>query len=469
MIHYILIGIGFAILIWLSYRVRSKNTFEHEGIPKSLGWINLYETLLATAIGGGLIFGLIGFGMMAGTIGFLLGIVYCGSFIVLGMLSPYIIKACDSLHTDGIINKDEPVSLVILLAKKYKYTWGILLIPYIIVYIAFLAAQYVALYRLATALEIPLSPNLLIIASALLVLIYVYFGGFKSVIATERTQIIVVGVILCLSVLAIVLKGNIDFSTFPKEYWNPVSNPKLASTFVWLTVFLIPTLLLRLDHWQRIVAAKDVKTAQKSYTFAGITLLLVFIILVLVGAVAKSNNSTNMFYLYTSQFKASDIFAGDLAYSLVFVGFLFAVISSADTVLNSGAFAAIQSLRSWSMIKTEKIWPIRIAYLVITGLAILVARWKPNIVELITEGFKVLIILLPAIGAALLNRRPSETAGLLSVLGGIITWAILYFCSSINMWAYIVGFLVALLSLLLIYKIEALLRQRKIKVDSESE
>ena len=84
-----IIGI-FAVFLVLAYIDRTNKLQDHEGKSNSVSYWRLVSTLLATAIGGGLIFGLISFGRSSGSIGVLLGVVYCVSFIALGLLSPYV-------------------------------------------------------------------------------------------------------------------------------------------------------------------------------------------------------------------------------------------------------------------------------------------------------------------------------------------------------------------------------------------
>ncbi len=80
----------FVVFLILAYLERTNILQDHEGTPNSVGFWKLLSTLLATAVGGGLILGLIGFGQAYGSIGVLLAVVYCISFVVLGLLSRHI-------------------------------------------------------------------------------------------------------------------------------------------------------------------------------------------------------------------------------------------------------------------------------------------------------------------------------------------------------------------------------------------
>ena len=93
MTYKIIIAIALVFLIIRALKERTTDLNLHLGKPNSVGLIPLMSTLLATAIGGGLIFGLIQFGSSSGIIGILLAIVYCLSFIGLGFFCIFIIIA----------------------------------------------------------------------------------------------------------------------------------------------------------------------------------------------------------------------------------------------------------------------------------------------------------------------------------------------------------------------------------------
>ncbi|MFN3325082.1 MAG: hypothetical protein ACK5AZ_16425 [Bryobacteraceae bacterium] len=454
MTYWILIVATFGYFLWHSYRKRTTSSAEHEGRPSSVNVLQLYMTLLATAIGGGLIFALIQFGQVAGTIGLLLGFVYCLSFIALGCLAPSIRRVCRVQST--CVGNCQSVSVVQLLSARYKETWGIILVAYLIAYIGFLAAQFVAMAELVQNLNAPLSATALIFVSGVFVLACVGLAGFKSVLATDVGQVVIIAVILVLSVLAVFFEGVINFSHLPTDYWNPFANVNRISLFVWLSVFLFPTLLLRPDHWQRIIAAKDDRTAKLAYGLAGGTLFAVFAVLVAVGASATVAGSSSPFYLFNQHFRGAGGFGGELLFAGILVAFLCAVVSSADTILNTAASATVQTLRNHNHCKGDGVKCILSSYVGITALAMAAALRSPDVVSLITDGFQAMIILLPAIAAGMLKKIPSNMAAKLSVLGGLIGWGVLYFLTAASSWGYIVGFFAALLILLFVYKIESI-------------
>ena len=93
--------------------------------------------------------------------------------------------------------------------------------------------------------------------------------------------------------------------------------------------------------------------------------------------------------------------------------------------------------------------------------AVAAAIGNPDVVKLITEGFKVMVILLPAIGMALYRREPSALGGTLSVSGGLIAWAVLFFVTAISEWAYVVGFIAAAVIVIFTDRIEYFMSQAR--------
>ena len=225
MTYKIIIAIALVFLIIRALKERTTDLNLHLGKPNSVGLIPLMSTLLATAIGGGLIFGLIQFGSSSGIIGILLAIVYCLSFIGLGFFAKYIRRIGRNMQERGLIDDNHNISFPLLLAKKYnKVTWGGIIFSYGVIYIGFLAAQYVAMASLIKVLHINIDSNWLIVISSITIYIYVSIGGFRSVLKSDIIQFIAVLVILLTAIFLIMFKSPVDLSLVETSYWNPFAN-----------------------------------------------------------------------------------------------------------------------------------------------------------------------------------------------------------------------------------------------------
>jgi len=455
MIYTIIIVLFFVVFLIRAFSARSSNTTLHEGEANSVNFWELVATLLATAIGGGFIFGLIKFGQLSGIIGLLLAIVYCFSFIALGMLAPVIRKACIEMKTNKLIGPKDNISLTLFIAKKYnKFTWGLITLSYGIIYIGFLSAQYVAIAHIIRGMGVNIPFNLLIILSASLIFMYIALAGFKAVLKSDIIQLVTTLFIFLVGVFLVFFDGSFSFNKLPPSYWDPFASPQIVSTFIWLAIFIFPSLLLRLDHWQRIITAKDDKTASAAYITSGIILTFIFITLLLIGAAGKIAGDTSPFFLYKKHILNQGGFLREIGYGLALSGFLCAVISSADTILNAGSSSIIQSLQAWGFIRTKSIYPIVLVSLIMTIFSIYLAIVEPNIVPLITEGFKIMTILLPAIISAIIYKKPNDVSATSSVLAGLISYVLIrVLCSEQGQWGYIIGFTVSVLVLLSVNKI----------------
>ena len=131
------------------------------------------------------------------------------------------------------------------------------------------------------------------------------------------------------------------------------------------------------------------------------------------------------------------------------------MLSSADTVLNSMTAFATQSMRGWGWITDNSVLPAVVANVVLTAAALVLALLCPNVIKLITEGFKVLTILLPSIVAVLMLKQPSKMAALGSVGGGLVAYGVCQIvCVGASNWAYVIGFSTSVVALVMIYFLE---------------
>lgn len=451
----------FALFLILSFFDRTLSLRDHEGVQDSVSFKKLFSTLLATAVGGGLIFGLIGFGQAYGSIGILLGVVYCASFVGLGLLSKQIRAFVQQMKHEGVIRNTDTASVSLILAKKYnKITWGIISLVYAVIYVGFLSAQYIAITKIISAMGLSFDENTLIIMSSLLVLLYVSIGGYGAVLRTDVLQIIIIGVLLVIGLILFFSQGIPDLSKLPSSYWDPFSNEQILSYFVWLSVFVLPSLLLRLDHWQRIVTAESDKVAKNAYIAAGGALLVIFMLLISVGAYATISGSSDPFWIYKSNLLNKNSFTLSFVYGAALTAFLAAIISSADTILNAISAFLAQTGKAWRIVDNGSSWPAIFINAIITIFSLILALKVRSVVPLIVEGFKAVTVLLPAIVAALFFKRPSSIAATVSAGGGIITYLLIKaLWDDASNWAYVISFTLATMSIILVYKFEAKLNE----------
>ncbi len=296
-----------------------------------------------------------------------------------------------------------------------------------------------------------------------MVLVYVSLGGFIAVLKTDIVQLIIIGIILTFGVALFFAEGVPDTTKLPNSYWDPFANEKIVSYFVWLAIFVFPSLLLRLDHWQRIVTAKTDAVARNAYISSGVLLFVVFLVLIMVGAYSTMAENPDPFWLYKKYLLIEESFGLSFLYGFAFMAFLAAIISSADTILNSISAFLSQTATAWGIIKTEKSLPAILANIAVTLFALVLALTIKEVVPLIVEGFKAVTILLPAIVAALIFKKPNSTAATVSLVGGLLTYLVVKFLwADVTNWAYVIAFFVSFVSLLLVCKFEGELEKLRL-------
>jgi Na+/proline symporter len=218
-----------------------------------------------------------------------------------------------------------------------------------------------------------------------------------------------------------------------------------------------------LDHWQRIVTAKTDAVARNAYISSGVLLFVVFLVLIMVGAYSTMAENPDPFWLYKKYLLIEESFGLSFLYGFAFMAFLAAIISSADTILNSISAFLSQTATAWGIIKTEKSLPAILANIAVTLFALVLALTIKEVVPLIVEGFKAVTILLPAIVAALIFKKPNSTAATVSLVGGLLTYLVVKFLwADVTNWAYVIAFFVSFVSLLLVCKFEGELEKLRL-------
>ena len=160
-------------------------------------------------------------------------------------------------------------------------------------------------------------------------------------------------------------------------------------------------------------------------------------------------------WLFQEHLRDAGSTLGTVLYGLVLTALLCAVLSSADTILNTISAFTTQSMKAWRLLEGESIIAAVVVNFLITCFSLVLALWAREVVGLITEGFKALTLLLPSIVAAIILRRPNARAATFSLVAGAAAYVITKFASkATNEWAYVFGFVAALMSLLLVYQVE---------------
>lgn len=272
----LVIAAYFAVLLWIGYAVMrsQKERSETESFFAADRNMNLLQSTTSTAatdIGGG-------FSIAMGGLGFTLGIsgswlvavsglsVVMASFLVV----PKIKRWADRVR--GLTTGDR-------FEQRFDRRTGTVAAALIgVSWFAFVGGQIIVGGKLVQA-TMGLDLSVAIFVSGAVIVAYTAMGGLKAVIYTDVFQMVIllVGVVFVLVPVGLVRVGGWDgmvahFSASPETThlieWNAAGLPEILGWF--FSIF--PVWFISIAGFQRIIAAKDEKTARQAFFLTGIPL-----------------------------------------------------------------------------------------------------------------------------------------------------------------------------------------------------
>ena len=325
-------------------------------------------------------------------------------------------------------------------------------------YFGWIAAQLVAL-GLTLHLLLPISNEMGIVLGAVLVMTYTILGGMWSVTITDFLHNILL--ILGLIFLFFLLSNKIpNFEKFiesqPKDFFRFI--PKNNHFIDWLT-YLGAWMTIGLgsipgqDIFQRVMAAKDQKTAVRASILAGLMYLTIAMLPLLISLMAVR--------IYPSLLNEGSLLIPHLvmkftpyAMQVLFLGALLSALLSTT----SGAILAPASVLGENLIKpmlknpSDKIVlkTIRISIILVTMACVFLAISRQNIFELVGEAsaFSLVSLFIP-LNAGLFWKNTKPLGSHLSMILGLGTWAFFHFFLPIEIPAIWLGLTASSLGLII--------------------
>ena len=418
----------------------------------------LVFTTLATFVGGGTSIGLMAMGYESGFAAIGIGIAYVIGFFI-------ITRFAGRIRSIGI--EKNIYSFPEFLNKHYTTAeersfskWFSATVSGVNIFIFFflLSAQFVGMASLLRfAFDIGYVEAAII--SCLVVIAYTAIAGLSGVIITDSIQFIVI----VLMILLIFIPGIMDdtgnltrLRELPEHFINGTYYGYLF--LIGLPLFLAPSVMVRMDIWQRLLAARSEKVAKRVSIISGLGMLPFYIIFPLVGMALKIVHTEVIEPKYVAyHFLESHSTAFILGFAVV--GLLSALMSSGDSFLNLISISAIRDFVGWKK-KQEKSTRmhsrIRIAAFIFGFIALYMALVFPRIVDLMVVGLATIVIFVPVTFLALLRKDAFayRKIALGSILSGFVA-NLLFFLLGIFVpetfepkASFIPAFLVALLFLL---------------------
>lgn len=436
-IDLVMMMLYFAGVLWIGvWIMRSrKERGESESFLAADRNMNLVQTTGSTAatdIGGG-------FSIAMGGLGFTIGIsgswmiavsalsIVLASFLVV----PKVKRWADRVK--GLTTGD-------LFEQRFDRRTGTMAAVVVgLAWFAFVGGQVIAggkLLQVTTGLDLTAA---VLIAGAV-ILAYTVMGGLKAVIYTDVFQMVVllVGVIFIMVPVGLVRVGGwgamVDHFTADPEtaslvQWDAAGWKTLVGWF--LSVF--PLWFIAITGFQRIVAARDEKTARRGFLLTGMPIEwpLFAIGTTLVGMFAR---------MLVPDLRDEELATPTMIIQLLPIGlagiviaaYIAAVMSTADSCL-IGPVAIVtndlyRKLVNPGATEAQMVQVARVATLVLGGLAILLAYLVPNILDLVLYAytFGAAGLFFPMLGLLFWKRATASGAFWSIVLGGAsaVAWTV---------------------------------------------
>jgi len=437
LLDYAAISLYFAVLLWVGYRVMrsQKAGSESESFMAADRDMNLLQTTATTAatdIGGG-------FSIAMGGLGFTLGISGSWLIAVSGLsivfasflMVPRVKRWADRVK--GLTTGD------LFEARFDRRTGSVAAIVIALAWFTFVGGQIIAGGKLLQV-TLGMSLELGIFLAGAVILAYTAMGGLKAVIHTDVFQMVVlfIGIILILVPIGLVRVGG----------WSELvaqlsANPETASLVRWDAVSwkqalgwffaIFPIWFISIAALQRIIAARDERTARRAFLFTGVPIEwpLFAIGSTLVGLFAR----VLMPDLADAELATPTMILTLLPVGLagvVIAAYIAAVMSSADscligpvTILTHDVYRKLYRPQARS---AELLRVARVLTLALGVLAIALAYLAPSVLDLVLYAytFGAAGLFFPMLGLLFWRRSTASGAFWSMVLGGgsAIAWTV---------------------------------------------
>jgi Na+/proline symporter len=282
----IIISLIFAIL-GLYYSKKFKGINNYLTANRNIGLFSLTTSLVASALGAWILFGPASaatWGGIGAVIGYALGTAFPMIFLI---------------FLGKKIRKEFPKgsSLIEFMRRKFgKSLFKLILLMTIFYMFIFLCAEVTAvaiLINYISGTELWITALIVLIAT----LTYTLYGGLRASIFTDNIQMIVIGVLLVISVSYIITFAGSEFSFSYVKEKNPqlLSGSYIPSYTAGLTFFIAvaATNLFHQGNWQRVYAAKDQQTLQKSLIISFFIIVPIVFFMGFAGMVSFSIDPSN--------------------------------------------------------------------------------------------------------------------------------------------------------------------------------
>lgn len=431
-------AIYFVVLIWIGLSVArtEKGAGESESFLAADRSMNLVQTTASTAatdLGGGFSIAMGGLGFTLGISGsWLIAISGLSIVMVSFLMVPKVKRWADRVK--GLTTGD------LFEARFDRRTGTVAALVIGLAWFTFVGGQIIAgakLLQVTTAMNL----TLCIVLSGAVVLAYTALGGLKAVIFTDVFQMVIllVGIVFIAVPIGlyevggwsgIVAHFSADPATASMVDWGAVGWKQIIGWFF----AIFPIWFISIAAMQRIIAARDEKTARRAFLLTGVPIewplfaigstLIGMIARMLLPDVADAELATPMIVL--------ELLPAGIA-GIVIAAYVAAVMSTADSVL-MGPVAIFTNDIYHKYIRPDsseatRVRVARVMTIVLGVLGIGMAWLVPNVLDLILYAytFGAAGLFFPMLGL-LFWRRTTAKGAFWSMIGGggsAVIWSLL--------------------------------------------
>lgn len=302
-------------------------------------------------------------------------------------------------------------------------------ISFLFAYCAMTGMQFVAIASILN-LTIGLNMTAGIFIGWILLTIKTYFGGLKAVIWQDVVQgtMLTIGIIVLFFVVIFYSGGWSDIqANASSQNQNEMLN-FLNITPNEILIYLLTLAFyqfIRQDVWQRIWAAKDLKTARNGYFTSMVIAVLLGAITVFIGVYSKFGleldiKETPLVYYNVIQ----EVFPFPLVAIMIMV-LLAAVISSADSFFIAGASSIANDVikpNVKNFTQEKMLLFSKLSVIFVSIISLVLALMIPGLVDLMVTGTAMSVSgLLAPVVFGLFWKKPTRLAGNLAMWGGLIS------------------------------------------------
>lgn len=399
--------------------------------------ILLIFTALTTSVGSGTVIGVAGAaydtGLSFGLTFILLSVI---GWAIMGYLAPRIKKWGDA---SGAYTLGDYFA--------YRYSAGTRRLVSIIILLTvfiWVAVQFIAF---ASLIGVVTNINYVValLLTVFLTILYTSLSGIRGDFYTDAIQFFVMlPVFIFLFIKGFRMIDMSAFSQLPSELLSPYNYD--GKIFFYAGVLLgFPLIISTMEMWQRVFAAKDVKTAQRAFYWSGLLKVIVIAASILLGFMAFHilptgiPNDSVLFNLMTTLLPS-----GLLGLGLASI--LAILMSTVDSVMMAGSATITKDFYLQKKPNADDVTKLRVGRLAVIGIGLAglgIAFLIPDIIKLAIISTQIIVIFSPALIGGLIWKKPNAKAGFWSILVGFLVTLILLPVS--NNIAFIPGFLIGLI------------------------